>query len=658
MVVMAPGFLEGTVLFAGLSPEVAAHAARWFEPRAFSPGERLDAGASGFGVVLDGTFRDAAGRVAPRGPGDVAGTLGPILVAEGNVRVAWLSLSRLDQLAVQHPGLGYELLRRALSLATGTPSVLGAPLGERLPREVAGATVVAARVAGVLVTLDACVGTAKDVTPVTTDAWEGKDIFRRSASLALLAAAARVRLPMRLGPTITTGRVVHTAPSPAQLEALSHALDAVIAEDLPLLVETWPLADALKVVEPTAPEAASLLALGSAAVVTLLRAGDVHALALGPVLPSTGRLSGLSLQPHPEGLLLDFGPAVRKSLSREERSTRVMEREAPRFGGEMVVAGRGFLERLGITTVADLSRASVSGKVRELVRVAEGFHEKRIAAIADDVVARQPAARIVGIAGPSSSGKTTFIARLSVQLEVAGVRPVAISLDDYYVDRDRTPRDDHGEYDFEALAALDLPRLQEHVGRLLAGQAVKTALYDFKAGKSHPEGGPELRLAPGSVLLLEGIHALSRALLPALSDDQVFRVFVHPALALPFDRLTLLEPSEVRLLRRLVRDRHQRGHSASATLARWPSVRRGERLHIYPNHARANVVFDSSLAYEIGVLRVYAERYLMEVERSDPAYATATRLRRMLEHVVPIHPDHVPDASILREFLGPRVASL
>ncbi len=658
VVAIQPGFLERSVLFAGLSEEACSHATRWFEPRGFSPGERLDSGPQGFGVILDGSFRDAAGRAPPRAAGDVAGTLGPVLVAEGRVRVAWLSLAKLDQISVQHPGLGYELLRRALSLATTTPSALGAPLAERLPHEIGGSAVVAARIGGVLVTLENAIGDAGDVTPVTTDSWEGKDIYRRSASMALLAAAARIRLPMRLGPTLTTGRIVHATASEAEQAALLRALQAVLAEDLPILVETFRLADAMRVLEPVSPEAAALLSLESSSVVTLLRAGDAHALSLGPVLPSTGRLSNLALSTHPEGLFLDFGPAVRRSLSREERTTRVLELAAPRFGGEMVLAGRGFLSRLGITTVADLSRSSVSGKVRELVRVAEGFHEKRIAGIADEITARQPGTRVVGIAGPSSSGKTTFISRLSVQLEVAGVRPVAISLDDYYVDRERTPRDERGDYDFEALEALDLSRLQDHVARLLAGETVKIARYDFQTGKSHPEGGPELRLEPGSVLLLEGIHALARSLLPALGAGEIYRVFIHPALALPFDRLTLLEPSEVRLLRRLVRDRHQRGHTASATLARWPSVRRGERLHIYPHLPRADTVFDSSLAYEMGVLRVYAERYLMEVDRCDPAYATATRLRRMLEHVVPIHPEHVPDGSILREFLGSRSSSL
>jgi uridine kinase len=308
---------------------------------------------------------------------------------------------------------------------------------------------------------------------------------------------------------------------------------------------------------------------------------------------------------------------------------------------------------MGVTSVGAFNDLCVSGQVSQLIRVAEGFHEKRIGRIADEIALARDRLRIIAIAGPSSSGKTTFIKRLNVQLQVAGLNPVGISLDDYYLDRERTPRDARGEYDFEALEALDLPLLQEHVRRLLAGEAVRTARFDFKAGRGSPEGGPAIRLRRGDVLLLEGIHGLNPALLGAIPrGGELFRVFIHPATTLPFDRLHRVSATDVRLLRRIVRDRHARGYSAAENIARWPSVQEGERRHIFPFRGEADAVFDSALVYEPAVLKVYAERYLLEVPGDHPAYGTAWRLRTLIDRFVAIYPDHVPPTSLMREFIG------
>jgi uridine kinase len=259
---------------------------------------------------------------------------------------------------------------------------------------------------------------------------------------------------------------------------------------------------------------------------------------------------------------------------------------------------------------------------------------------------------VVCISGPSSSGKTTFIKRLSVQLQVNGARPVGLSLDDYYVDRDKNPRDERGEYDFEAFEALRIELFQDHVQRLLRGESVRTARYHFSTGRSDPEGGATLALGPDDVLLLEGIHGLNPRLFEALPAGSVYRVFVCPLAQLPFDRLTRVHASDVRLLRRIVRDRHTRGSLAASNVLRWPSVRAGERKHIFPYQHHADAVFDSSLIYELSVLKVFAERYLLEVPQDDPAYATAFRLLGLLDRFVTIYPDHVPPTSLLREFVG------
>jgi uridine kinase len=291
--------------------------------------------------------------------------------------------------------------------------------------------------------------------------------------------------------------------------------------------------------------------------------------------------------------------------------------------------------------------------VSQLIRVTEGFQEKRIGQIADLIAASRDRIRIISIAGPSSSGKTTFIKRLTVQLQINGVNPLGISLDDYYVDRVKTPKDAKGEYDFEALEALDLPLLQDHMARLLRGETVKTARYDFKSGASQPAGGPAIALRSGDVLMLEGIHGLNPRLLgSAPADGELFRVFIHPATTLPFDRLTRVSATDLRLLRRIIRDRHGRGHSAADNILRWPSVQAGERAHIFPHQGEADAVFDTALVYEPAVLKVYAERYLLEVPSDHPAYPTALRLRHLVDRFVSIYPDHVPPNSLIREFIG------
>ena len=233
------------------------------------------------------------------------------------------------------------------------------------------------------------------------------------------------------------------------------------------------------------------------------------------------------------------------------------------------------------------------------------------------------------------------------------MNPVALGLDDYYVDRERTPRDEAGEWDFEALEAIDLPLLHDHVRRLIAGEPVRTARYDFLTGTSHPDGGPVIQLRPGDVLLVEGIHGLD----PRLLDDippagSLYRVFIHPATTLPFDRLTRTSATDLRLLRRIVRDRHRRGYGAAENILRWPSVQAGEREHIFPHQHEADAVFDSALVYEPAVLKVFAERYLLEVPPHHPAFPTAHRLRYLVDRFVSIYPDHVPPTSILREFIG------
>jgi uridine kinase len=376
---------------------------------------------------------------------------------------------------------------------------------------------------------------------------------------------------------------------------------------------------------------------------------------MGALLPRASLVGPITVEPHPAGLLMVL-PELARYMP-VERGARVdpiaCERRAARYDGPMAASQRRWLEGLGITRAGAYATFCIGQRVPELIRVAEGFHEKWIGRIVDAIVSRRSDLQVIAISGPSSSGKTTFIKRLTVQLLVEGIHPVALSLDDYYVDREKTPRDETGEYDFEAYEALDVALLHEETRALLAREEVQVARYDFVAGKSFPHGGRALRMSSGDVLLVEGIHGLDPALLAGVVDpSRIYRIFVHPATTLAFDRANVLAPDDVRLLRRIVRDRHQRDYDAAATIARWPSVRRGELRRIYPFLANADVVFDSALVYEPSILKTYAERYLLEVPLDHPSAATAHRLRKTIDPFVAIYPDHVPPTSVIREFIG------
>ena len=571
--------------------------------------------------------------------------------------------------------LGQRLLPRRAEVSISLhgelqPVPTGTMVRHLLPGDVSGSAVVGGLVDSRPVSLDTPVVTQVAVSPLTLADSEGREIYRRSAGLVLIDAithtlpGTRARL---LAPLETLQRVALALPpglGPTDVDRAKHGIierfQEMIADREPLHEEIWTVEEARE--ELTAqgwPDAAAILAIWRDTVVNLVSCGDTYALRTGPVVPDAGFLAGTRVYPDPVGLLIEFSPTVTRFVPRPHgrldlpEDVRLRESTTPRYGGEMAEAGRAWRKGLGIEDVGRYNGACVSGRVAELIRVAEGFHEKRLGALADLVAARREAVRIICIAGPSSSGKTTLIKRLTTQLEINGLRPVALSLDDYYVDRDATPVDEQGQFDFEALDAIDLPQLQRDLRGLLAGETLATPRFDFKAGLSRPKAGPELSLENDTLLLLEGIHGLNPALLgDAVAQSQVFRIFIHPATTLPLDRLSPVDPTDIRLLRRIVRDRHGRNLSAAENIERWASVRRGELLHIYPYQHNADAIFDSALIYEPSVLKVFAERYLLEVPAGHPAQPTAHRLRNLLDRFVTIYPDHVPPTSLLREFIG------
>lgn len=519
-----------------------------------------------------------------------------------------------------------------------------------LPAEVDGSPVVAALINNKPVSLDTPIVAATSLSPMTLAHWEGRAVFQRSLGLLLLDAAHELEPGARVafGPSRGTEQLLEVSgveDAGAFAPRLQEAMERLAASDLKVRHEQWLVDEAREYFRTLGwTNAERLLTTFRSSTVPLVSWGRLYALAFGPFLPDTTLFQGFAVRASDEGLVLELG-----QRDPRRNGTRV---SVPK-DNDMASEHQRWMHAMGVDSVGAFNTQCIDGQVSTLLRVAEGFHEKHIGRIADTIATRREKLRIIAIAGPSSSGKTTFIKRLSVQLRINGLTPINLSLDDYYVDREKTPLDEHGKKDFEALEAINLPLLHQHLRRLLDGEEVRLARYDFKTGQSHPEGGQSLKLRSGDLLLIEGIHGLNPGLLGDIpGPGQLFRVFIHPATALPFDRLSRVSPTDLRLLRRIIRDRHSRGYSAADNIMQWPSVQAGERRHIFPFQGEADAVFDTSLVYEPAVLKVYAERYLLEVPRAHPAYATAWRLRHLVDRFVAIYPDHVPPTSIIREFIG------
>ncbi len=310
-----------------------------------------------------------------------------------------------------------------------------------------------------------------------------------------------------------------------------------------------------------------------------------------------------------------------------------------------------WLENLHLSKVQDVNAIITAKSSQELIYLAEALHEKKISSIADRIFDHRSNVRVILISGPSSSGKTTFAQRLSTQLRVNGLRPVALSLDNYFLAREDTPRDSFGQYDFESLGALDLPLLAAHLSALIKGAEIETPVFDFVNGRRSPTGIC-MNLCSDEILIVEGIHALNPCLVPSLGRNQMFKIYVSALAQLNIDDYNRVPTTDVRLIRRLVRDDKFRGIKPEQTLAQWESVRRGENNNIFPYQEEADVMFNSSLLYELNALRPYAEHLLASITPECPHYKTAVHLLTLLSFFNPLDISAVPFNSILREFSG------
>ena len=309
-----------------------------------------------------------------------------------------------------------------------------------------------------------------------------------------------------------------------------------------------------------------------------------------------------------------------------------------------------WLKRLGVDNVGALNEAIENDRIRELILVSEAFHEMRIADIARKISSDSSRIKIVLIAGPSSSGKTTFSKRLSVQLLAQGISPFPLEMDNYFVDRELTPKDENGDFDFESIDALNRSLLDDHLKHLIAGEKVQLPKFNFKEGKSYP--GEIVQIQEGQIILLEGIHGLNPKLLEQVPSESTFRIYISCLTQLNLDRHNRISTTDSRLIRRIVRDARERGYSAYDTIKRWESVGRGEKRHIFPYQDNADEIMNSALVYELSALRPFVEPLLRQVPYGTNEHVEAKRILSFLEWFLPINTDLIPDNSILQEFIG------
>lgn len=369
----------------------------------------------------------------------------------------------------------------------------------------------------------------------------------------------------------------------------------------------------------------------------------------GPLVPSTGYLTTFSLAGFNDGFCLQY--------PMDGNLDRVLPMKRQSKIATALKEHSDWCSVMGVRSVGILNEKVLSGEVVDLVNLSEAMHERKYAEIADQIYARRGSVRIVFIAGPSSSGKTSTSKRLALQCRILGLNPKVIELDNYFVERDRTPRDENGEFDFEALGAMDLDLLGRHLNDLLDGKEVEIPRFDFKEGRKYFEGN-FMRLLDKDILIMEGIHALNPAMIPGVDQSKVFRVYASALTSLSIDENNNISTSDNRLLRRMIRDNRTRGIIPEETIMRWQSVRRGENRNIFPYQENADAVFNSAHIFELPVLKYYAEPLLRRISPLSPAYTEAYRLLKFLDYIVAMTPEEmaaIPPVSILREFIGGQV---
>jgi uridine kinase len=492
-----------------------------------------------------------------------------------------------------------------------------------------------------------------DIRLITTADSDGMRIYRRSLSFLMIVAAAKV-FPERVF------TIHHSMPfggyycerddrrqlTNAELNQLRQCMRRMVEADLPITQVRVPLAEALQIFRESGDlEKADLFTKRRKDYLTLYELSGERDYFHGFMVPRTSYLDLFELHHYNQGFILQYPrrhqPHILQSFEDEPRLARIFQEYS------------NWLSIIGIPNVTALNDAIRSGRAQEVILVAEALHQKQLSNIATQIAARRPDVKLVLISGPTSAGKTTFSKRLAIQLMAQGMYPVSISLDNYFVNRDITPRDENGDYDFEALEAVDVALFQEHLQLLLAGKRIVQPVYSFHTGQRG--WGEELSIGPDHVIIIEGIHGLNPRLVAGIPSSAIYRIFISAFTQLNLDKHNRVPTTDTRLLRRIVRDAAYRGYTAADTIGRWLSVRRGEKRYIFPHQNNADIFFNSALVYELSVLKALAQPLLLQVEPGTPQRIEANRLLAFLQWFDPIPPDglvYISSDSILREFIG------
>ena len=431
--------------------------------------------------------------------------------------------------------------------------------------------------------------------------------------------------------------------TPDDVNALRQHMQEIISANLPIHRHETTTEEAIRMFRESHSYSKVRLLEGSGSLFTTYYDIDGYLdYYYGSLLTTTGQLYLFGLEYYYDGLLLRIpsqeDPSQLGAFVRQDKMFEIFKEH------------HRWQSILGMRTVGDLNRAIDNGKTSLLIQMSEALQEKKIAQIADEIAQRK-GIKMVLIAGPSSSGKTTTCKRLSIQLAVNGLQPIGISLDDYFLDREQTPRDEDGDYDFEHLHALNIPLLNEQMNALFRGEEVELPRYNFQKGKSE-WSGKKLQLKGNEILVVEGIHALNPELTSDIPESQIFRVYASALTTILLDNHNYIPTTDNRLLRRIIRDHKYPGVSAQETIRRWPSVRKGENRWIFPYQENADAMFNSAMLFELAVIKQQAEPLLEQVPENCKEYAEAYRLRKFLKYIRPIPADQIPPTSLLREFLG------
>ncbi|MFZ3071275.1 MAG: nucleoside kinase [Anaerolineaceae bacterium] len=488
------------------------------------------------------------------------------------------------------------------------------------------------------------------VFPLTMGEADGARIYRRSLTF-LLEVAFRRCFP---GAVLTIDHSVSSGGyycqvenlecfSQEELDLLEATMRELVEQDVPFIREVVPLEEAIAYfTEAGEDDKVRLLKYRQRKDLVLYRVGETRDYHHGYMVPSSGYLKWFDLMLLDHAFILRFPRRHAPTKLSPMTKYPTLLKTFREYGD--------WLKKLGIPSVGALNDAIQEGHIDEVILVSEALHEMQISEIAETIDNRKDQVSVILIAGPSSSGKTTFSKRLSIQLLARGITPFAMEMDNFFVDREKTPLNDDGTKDYESLRALDLERLYADVRDLTAGKEVLLPRYDFKKGLSIE--GERVRINKGDMIILEGIHGMNPGLLPELRREDTFRIYVSCLTQLNLDRHNRISTTDTRMLRRILRDARDRGYSAADTIQRWESVRQGEKQHIFPYQENADVIFNSALAYELTTLKPLVEPLLRQVPFGTPEYIEAKRLLKFLEWFLPTGTEYVPDNSILREFIG------